>query len=154
MNTAFISLIQNSPIITNGLVGYWSLNDGNGSVALDFSGNRNNGSLSGTSPPTWTVGQMGNALKFSGATTTFVNIPDKANLRPGSGNYTIVYWFWAANAIQSNGVVCKRLNSAPFTQISTGMGNQTGGSSIATKQIYIFSYDARKLTSVWARPAG
>jgi len=55
-----------------GLVGYWSMNEGTSTVAGDFSGNGNSGTLTNmASPPTatsgWTSqGKRGNALNFDG----------------------------------------------------------------------------------------
>ncbi len=46
-----------------GLVGYWSMNEGSGTVAGDFSGNNNSGSLSGA---TWTNGKFGKAVSLDG----------------------------------------------------------------------------------------
>jgi hypothetical protein len=50
--------------ITSNLVGYWSFNDGTGTVATDFSGNGNTGSVIGA--PTWINGKRGTALSFDG----------------------------------------------------------------------------------------
>ncbi len=44
-----------------GLVGYWSFNEGGGSIAHDFSGNGNSGTLQ--SSPTWVNGKRGKALQ-------------------------------------------------------------------------------------------
>ncbi len=48
-----------------GMVGYWSMNDGAGTVAADFSGNGNRGVL--VNGPTWTNGRLGKALSFDGS---------------------------------------------------------------------------------------
>jgi hypothetical protein len=49
-----------------GLVGYWSFDEGAGTVAGDFSGNRYHGTLSGDDGlPTWTNGKRGKALDFA-----------------------------------------------------------------------------------------
>ncbi len=49
----------------NGLVGWWKLLDGSGTVATDSSGNGNNGNLVGT--PTWiNTGPNGGGLSFRG----------------------------------------------------------------------------------------
>lgn len=47
-----------------GLVGYWPLDEGKGSIAGDVSGNGRNGSLNGA---TWGTGRHYNALSFSGS---------------------------------------------------------------------------------------
>lgn len=53
-----------------GLAGYWSFNDGAGTVATDFSGNGYHGSLQNN--PSWVNGTRGNALDF--ATDQFVQV--------------------------------------------------------------------------------
>lgn len=49
-----------------GLVGYWPFNEGSGTVAGDFSGNRNVGTLTnvGGGLPVWGSGKLGRALRF------------------------------------------------------------------------------------------
>ena len=50
--------------MTRGLVGYWSFDEGGGTVARDASGNNNHGTL--TNGPKWTQGKSGGALQFDG----------------------------------------------------------------------------------------
>jgi len=60
--------------ITNGLVGWWKLNDGSGTQAADSSGNSNTGTLVNT--PTWSTGFLtfDNTLSQYISTTNVVNI--------------------------------------------------------------------------------
>jgi hypothetical protein len=62
-------------------VGDWTLNEGKGTVAQDFSGHHNNGSLEGSAQ--WTSGRFGHALSFNGSAAK-VNVPDSASLEPGA----------------------------------------------------------------------
>lgn len=60
-----------------GLVGYWPMNEGTSTIAGDFSGNGNNGTL--TNDPAWVDGKRGKALNFDGVNdyvggTNVVNI--------------------------------------------------------------------------------
>jgi hypothetical protein len=53
------------------LVGYWPFDEGSGTIAKDYSGNGNdgtlcNGSTCGVQGPTWTTGKVGGALSFDG----------------------------------------------------------------------------------------
>ncbi len=50
--------------LNDGLVGYWSFDEGEGSTAYDYSGNGNDGTINGAS---WTDGISGSALQFDGA---------------------------------------------------------------------------------------
>jgi hypothetical protein len=49
---------------SNGLLGYWKFDEGNGNVTMDSSGNNNTGILNGTA--TWVDGKYGKALSFDG----------------------------------------------------------------------------------------
>lgn len=49
-----------------GLVGYWSMDEGSGNIAHDFSGNSLNGTLSGNPSPTWISGKHIGATSFGG----------------------------------------------------------------------------------------
>ncbi|HUU85054.1 MAG TPA: LamG-like jellyroll fold domain-containing protein, partial [Phycisphaerae bacterium] len=56
---------SSAPRLWPGLRGYWDMTLGKAGLrALDFSGNRNHGTL--TNGPTWVPGPMGTALDFSG----------------------------------------------------------------------------------------
>jgi len=50
--------------LQNGLVGYWSFDDGNGAEAVDSSGNGNTATL--VNGPSWTAGEIAGALSFDG----------------------------------------------------------------------------------------
>src|SRR3990167_9085959 len=69
---------QASAAVSNlGLVGYWSMNEGTGTVAGDASGNNNRGIL--TNGPTWVDGKRGKALNFDGV-GDYVNAGSAASL--------------------------------------------------------------------------
>jgi type II secretory pathway pseudopilin PulG len=53
--------------ITNGLIGYWKLDEGSGTSTADSSGNGHPGTLANS--PTWTTGKINNALTFSKASS-------------------------------------------------------------------------------------
>jgi hypothetical protein len=72
----------------SGLVGWWPFDEKNGTIAVDSSGNGNNGTLSSPAP-TWTIGKVGGALSFNGSNTvTFPNI-SLANMP-----YTVSAWIY------------------------------------------------------------
>ena len=54
-------LIQQVPV--NGLIAYWPLDEGSGSVADDMSSQDHQGTVTGA---TWTTGLSGGALSFDG----------------------------------------------------------------------------------------
>ena len=69
-------------------VGNWSFDEGSGTVALDSSGDGNDGTLNGT--PVWTTGISGSALDFSGGDDR-VLVPDSPSLDI-SDQITITAW--------------------------------------------------------------
>lgn len=92
IDQAFMALEANkktvSPDITNGIQGWWKLNDGSGSTAIDSSVNANNGTTVGS--PSWVAGQNSTgALQFDG-TSQYVTTT-LANINYASGTVT----FWA-----------------------------------------------------------
>ena len=75
-----------------GLVGWWQLKDGSGTIATDSSGNGNNGNL--IDGPTWiTTGPNGGGLSFRGfpGSDDSVRIPRAAVLEPAA--VTVSAWF-------------------------------------------------------------
>jgi len=81
-----------------GLVGWWSFDEGTGTVAGDGSGNGNDGEVIDA---TWTAGQLGSALEFNGS--AYVDVPP-ACFADISEEVTIAFWINipAANLVQSN----------------------------------------------------
>ncbi len=57
-----------------GLVGYWSFDEGRGTVATDFSGNGRNGTLLGSPVPSWGNGKKATALHFDGTVGQNVSV--------------------------------------------------------------------------------
>lgn len=77
------------------LVGYWSMNEGKGSVVHDASGKGNNGTLEGSPMPTWITGKFGSALQFDGS-QNYVQITNSSTLR-GMSALTIALWVNASS---------------------------------------------------------
>ncbi len=71
-----------------GLVGYWPMNEGSGTVSSDFSGNKNNGAFGGT--PTWVSGKFGKGLNFFNL-VHYVQVPDSNSLDTTS-DVTVSAW--------------------------------------------------------------
>ncbi|VVB60607.1 Concanavalin A-like lectin/glucanases superfamily protein [uncultured archaeon] len=75
----------------DGLVGYWSFDEGQGTTAYDGSGKGNNGVLlPASSEPQWVNGKFGNALQFNGV-NNYVNVTNSASLS-GINDATFVMW--------------------------------------------------------------
>ena len=74
--------------LAKGLVGHWTFDDGQGSIARDASGRDNHGTIMGGAE--WTVGKIGGALGFDG-TDDFVSIPNESTFDI-TGNITVSAW--------------------------------------------------------------
>ena len=90
------------------LAAYWKLDETEGSIAHDSSGNNHNGTLTGS--PQWVVGHIGGALQFNG-TTDYVSTP---NINLTSNTVTITAWVrrsgdqtgWAGIVFQRTTAAC------------------------------------------------
>ncbi len=71
-----------------GPVGYWDFEEGSGVVAIDKSGNGNNGSINGA---TYTQGKKGKALNFDGEDDNVI-VPNDSSYDFGMGSFTYSMW--------------------------------------------------------------
>lgn len=72
-----------------GLVGYWSFDEGSGSVATDFSGRGNAGTFAGNA--TWAAGKRGKAASFDGS-GDYVSKTSPSSFNTGASARTIMGW--------------------------------------------------------------
>ena len=109
-NEAYAALISKPP--TNlGLVGYWSMNEGTGTVAGDGSGNGNRGILTGG--PTWVDGKRGKAINFDGG-DDYVNAGSAGNFER-TNSFTVSLWIKRnPNPTVTEAVVAKEVGSGTF----------------------------------------
>jgi len=86
----------------NGLVGYWSFDEGSGTTASDSSGNGNNGTVYGAA---WTDGVSGKALSFDGV-NDYVDVTISNPVLPlGDNSHTIEAWIKPVQNDGSRGVL-------------------------------------------------
>jgi len=86
--------------ISDGLVGYWSFNDG---TAKDGSGLGNHGVIKGA--PKSVNGKMGKCLDFNGK-TDFVEVPDSASLQLADA-LTVAAWVNIRTLVNHGGICWK-----------------------------------------------
>lgn len=99
-----------------GLVGYWSFDDGAGTIATDFSGNGNHGTL--VNSPEWILGKRGKALQFDGA-SDHVNV-DTASWSASTGTFS----FWVSPTRVQSGTVNYVLCHHSGSGSGCGIGNR------------------------------
>ena len=109
-----------------GLVGYWSFEDTTGTIATDFSGNGNVGTLTNMDASTdWVAGKIGKALDFDGS-NDYVNVPSPVNLPTGLDPVTLSVWFY----LDSYGVSRPQIlgyGGGQFHWFDVGLNNTAGG---------------------------
>ncbi|MFA6552168.1 MAG: LamG-like jellyroll fold domain-containing protein, partial [Candidatus Paceibacterota bacterium] len=113
----------------SGLVGWWKFDEGSGTIAADSSGNSNTGTLMpATTPPSWTTGQLGQALSFNGLNY----IMGTKVLSIGVSAITFSAWvFPRSNGPTGYGVV-----------ISNGYAYLATGGPSSTRWIFSHNYGA------------
>jgi len=84
----FIVVLGTAGNASAGLVGYWRLDEGSGTIAYDSSGNGHDGELIGN--PEWVTGYFGEALQFAGSLDK-VDVPYSAELNP-ENEFTVSVW--------------------------------------------------------------
>jgi hypothetical protein len=85
-------LTNTAEAVDPNLVGWWTLDDGSGTTALDSSDFGNDGTLVGD--PQWVTGQLNGALEFDG-TGDWVDCGNNASLQI-TDNITVACWFKVA----------------------------------------------------------
>ena len=91
-----------TPTGSNGTAASFAFDEGVGTIAVDSSGNGNNGTISNA---TWTQGKFGTALSFNG-TSSFVTVLDAAPLDLGATG-TVEAWVKPSAVNRWNGVIAK-----------------------------------------------
>ena len=153
--TVVVNPTINGP--TNGLLAWWKMDQTNGTVALDSSGNNRNANIHG---PVFTTGYLSNALSFSGGS-------DYANFSsPDTAQITVAAWVQAAG--QGNSVYPRILDTPGYrfffrfdsqanngfdfaTYHSTQNGDWSSGANAISTGTWFHvaaSYDRSSLTNV------
>lgn len=88
--------------IHSGLVGWWSFDEGSGTVAGDGSGNGNTGTIFGA---TWVIGNFGQALSFDG--TNYVNFGNTPSLSITGNAVTLEAWVYPSNLARYENIAAK-----------------------------------------------
>ena len=120
-----------------GLVGYWPLNEGAGSVAHDRSGNSNDGTIYGS--PSWVAGKSGYALDFGATTSDYVSISSPSGL--SSSEVSVCAWVYVSAMEDWNSIVKHNwVNSGSWLLYTTSTQVVFGVCDTAQRNVY-HTYD-------------
>jgi len=88
-------------VASDNLVGWWKFDETNGSVSLDSSGQRNNGTINGAA--IIATGKFGYALDFNGS-SDYISIATGTGIPINNENYTLSAWIKSDNS-GSRGII-------------------------------------------------
>jgi hypothetical protein len=111
------STIPAIPVNDPNLMGWWSLDEGSGTVAVDWSGHDNHGDFIGQ--PQWVIGYNGGALELDGS--SWVDCGDPGTLQI-AGPMTIACWVKPAALGGDQGFVA--LNGSYVFKVSDYQGSE------------------------------
>lgn len=125
--------VDTADSINTGLQGFWPLSDGDGTTAVDLSGNGNNGTLNGGAD--WGSTSKGTSYQGDGVDGTSVSLPGSATSQPitiscwGRFTDTYAYFFDGPNA--TDRLALYRHNSqlsyfAGVSEVNIGTGYNDG----------------------------
>ena len=132
------------------IVGIWLFDEGDGDVAMDSSGNGNDGTL--LNNPEWVDGKLGMALEFDGSSTS-VDCGDTESMNiPTGGEVTMCAWVYptVGSTAAWQGIMAKRTGSYSYgiNFITNQFQVYTSGASA----IAIFNYNLP--SDEWVHIAG
>ena len=104
-----------------GLVGYWSMDEGSGSYATDFSGKNNAGVFpGGTANPTWVDGKRGKALSFDGSNDYVAITNANSTLKLTSSDGTFSAWVKPNTISGFDGIIGNNFGSGWWFILNAG----------------------------------
>jgi hypothetical protein len=78
--------------LSDGLVGYWKMDEGVGETSADSSGNNFMATFSGSTLPTWSNGKYGNASQFNGI-NSYIRVPSNTIINHSTnGTFSLSVW--------------------------------------------------------------
>ena len=111
-----IILVSGFVINTNGLIGYWRLEEGSSSP-VDYSGEGNDGTLRGGLDCSGNIGRFGNACEFDGS-DDYISMGSPTVLNMNIRDFAVEAWFKTSRkTFQSNSqlnIITKATHSMPW----------------------------------------
>lgn len=80
-----------------GCTAYFKLDENTGTSCADATGNGHNGTLAGSTAPTWATGKKNSCVSLngtvSGGNSSYISIPDSSDWAFGTSDFAISMWF-------------------------------------------------------------
>jgi hypothetical protein len=140
--------------VEEGLIGYWSFDEGKGDVAKDASGNNNDGKL--VRGVKWVDGKFDKALQFDGTQRHKVEVPHSDSLATIADALTIEAWVnpanfnqWVSFGVKGDITYGMFINPAAYVRIHYSGGNtlDTPANAIKANEWthVVGAYDGKKV---------
>lgn len=147
-----LTTIPVSADVTDGLVGWWKLNEGSGTSAVDSSGQGNTGTL--TNGPTWVSGKRAQAVSFDGS-DDYIQLP--AQLIAIGNTFTFTAWIYFTGSLTTRYTVFGQENAASAFMFEVGQGPGSAGTgrvgSLYSGQVDADSVSGVLLVNTWTHIA-
>jgi hypothetical protein len=92
---------------------------------------------------------VGNAALQLDGSGDSVSIADAAEIRPGTSDWTLSLWFKTSNDSQYGGLITKRKNVNPYTQMALMFGGAGAGNPGDGEQIHTFMIGTQTSVDRW-----
>ncbi|MFA6005801.1 MAG: DUF2341 domain-containing protein [Patescibacteria group bacterium] len=97
---------SNNDAFSNGLVGYWKMDENTGTTVADTSGNGGTMTFTGNAP-SWVVGKYGSAIRYNG-TNSLATVPNSTPLNITGNAITLSAWVYLTAYPASYGVIYQK----------------------------------------------
>lgn len=138
--------------VTDGLVGWWKLDEGSGVTTSDSSGQGNTGTL--TNGPTWVSGKRNGGISFD-ASDDYIALP--AQLIAIGNTFTFTAWIYFSGSLTTRYTVFGQENAVNAFMFEVGQGPASAGSgrvgSLYTGQVDVESVSGTLTQNVWTHIA-
>ena len=122
-SSAVLSAINPNIIgpVSNGLTGFWNMDENTGTTITDLSGNSNTGTFNVT--PAWSTGKFGSGISFDGA--SYITVAQNSGLPAyRTTGYSVSLWVKGAGTLSGKQVYTEQNTvNNPLFQIGTGFGD-------------------------------
>ncbi|MFQ5621543.1 MAG: LamG-like jellyroll fold domain-containing protein [Candidatus Nanoarchaeia archaeon] len=149
-HVAYLKYIQPSSGLEPALKGLWHFDEGQGTVAVDYSGNNNHGTLTGSQLPAWVAGKFSYGLEFETGTSNIVYTPKIYT--PSLNAFSVELWVNMKSAIWGRHMISKWNygRRAEGFHLRTGMMKANGKMELKGR----FGDGTKDYATVWGRTDG
>jgi len=96
--------------VTAGLIEWWKLDEGTGTLTADSSGNGHNGQL--VSGAVWTAGKIGGAITNNGS--SYIDITNSGSVADNLADFSVSFWFITTDTSDGQRLIVGKMGNGGF----------------------------------------